>query len=158
MRGNGSRILAVAALAAALSGCGLGIPSSVTVASYAADGVSYALTGKGMADHALSAAAERDCALLRAAYREPVCRPDAKIEQDKRDERRAALAAALSSGAVPSGVVVLDVAPAAGPGAVEAEPARQIASWAPVDDGEDEGGPAGVAPLPSGFDPVAEMP
>lgn len=47
----------------ALGGCGL--PAPVVVASYAADGVSAAATGKTVTDHALSYATGQDCAMLR---------------------------------------------------------------------------------------------
>ena len=64
--------LAAALAVAALPGCGL--PTAVTVATYAADGVSFVATGKGVTDHALSAAVDRDCALLRAMNGDAVCR------------------------------------------------------------------------------------
>ena len=57
-----------------LAGCAL--PPVVTLASLAADGVSYAATGKSTTDHAISAIAGEDCALLRAAKEQAVCKPD----------------------------------------------------------------------------------
>jgi hypothetical protein len=57
-----------------VAGCAL--PPAVMVASLAADGVSYAATGKSTTDHAISAIAEEDCALLRVVKEESVCKPD----------------------------------------------------------------------------------
>lgn len=55
-----------------LAGCGL--PPAVTIASYALDGISFLSTGKSVGDHALSAVAQRDCALWRVVKDELVCR------------------------------------------------------------------------------------
>ncbi len=55
-----------------LAGCGL--PPLVTVASYALDGISFISTGKTVSDHALSAVAQKDCALFRLVKNELVCR------------------------------------------------------------------------------------
>jgi hypothetical protein len=64
--------LAAATVAAPLAGCG--IFESVTMAAYAVNGVSYASTGKSVMDHAASYGTGRDCALLRAAHDEDICR------------------------------------------------------------------------------------
>ncbi|MDX1485075.1 MAG: hypothetical protein R3229_11385 [Alphaproteobacteria bacterium] len=56
-----------------LAGCAM--PPAVTMLSLAADGVSYVATGKGTTDHALSALAGEDCALVRAVKEEAICRP-----------------------------------------------------------------------------------
>ncbi|MDD9878025.1 MAG: hypothetical protein OXR84_11350 [Magnetovibrio sp.] len=61
------------ALTAALSGCAA-LPPAATVAGIAANGLSYATTGKGTADHILSSATVSDCALHRGLGEEPVCR------------------------------------------------------------------------------------
>ncbi len=55
-----------------LAGCGL--PHAVTIASYALDGISFLSSGKTVSDHALSAVAQRDCALWRVVKNELVCR------------------------------------------------------------------------------------
>ncbi len=62
------------ALAAAflLSGCGL--PPAFTFVSYALDGMTLLSTGKSVGDHAISAAAEKDCAVWRVVKDEDVCR------------------------------------------------------------------------------------
>lgn len=60
-----------------LVGCAL--PPAVTVASLVADGVSYAITGKSTTDHALSAVARQDCALLRVVSDGAVCDPDGEV-------------------------------------------------------------------------------
>jgi hypothetical protein len=53
---------------------GCAVPPAVTVASVAADGVSYVATGKSVTDHGLSAATGRDCALLRPILEnKPIC-------------------------------------------------------------------------------------
>ncbi len=57
-----------------LSGCA--VPPAVTVASLAADGVSYVATGKSVTDHGLSAATGEDCALLRVVRHQSVCSND----------------------------------------------------------------------------------
>jgi hypothetical protein len=55
-----------------LSGCGL--PPAFTFASYALDGMALLSTGKSVSDHALSAAAKKDCAVWRVVKDEEVCR------------------------------------------------------------------------------------
>ena len=50
------------------------MPPAVSVASLAADGVSYVTTGKSVAEHGISAATGHDCALLRPVLPDkPVC-------------------------------------------------------------------------------------
>lgn len=57
-----------------LLAAGCAIPPAVTIASFAADGVSYAATGKSVTDHGISAATGHDCALLRPVIDDkPVC-------------------------------------------------------------------------------------
>lgn len=63
MSGNILRVAMAMAGVLALGGCGL--PAPVVVASYAADGVSAAATGRTVTDHALSYATGQDCAMLR---------------------------------------------------------------------------------------------
>ena len=55
-----------------VSGCFL--PANLTIVSLVVNGFSVAATGKGTADHALSVIASRDCAILRLATSEAVCR------------------------------------------------------------------------------------
>ena len=66
------RLSAVISLVATLSGC-LALPPAIQVASLAMDGLSYATTGKSVTDHALSAFAARDCAMLRALQGSEIC-------------------------------------------------------------------------------------
>ncbi len=54
----------------ALSACA---PTAVTLFSLTAGGVSYATTGKGITDHALSEVTQADCAMHRALRDQPVC-------------------------------------------------------------------------------------
>jgi hypothetical protein len=61
----------VLALAFALPGC---FPPAVTIASLAADGASYATSGRTVSDHGLSVATARDCkVLMHAIEGKPVC-------------------------------------------------------------------------------------
>ncbi|MEL0113422.1 MAG: hypothetical protein VW835_16955 [Rickettsiales bacterium] len=55
-----------------LGGCGL--PVAVQIASLAIDGISLVSTGKTTTDHALSTAANSDCALHRSLKGEDICR------------------------------------------------------------------------------------
>jgi hypothetical protein len=64
-------------LAPLLAGCA--VPPAVTIVSLVADGVSYAATGKSTTDHAISAVAGQDCALLRAAQDKAICDPDGDV-------------------------------------------------------------------------------
>ena len=66
-----TRIL-VLALPLFISGCFL--PVNMTIASLVVNGLSMAATGKGTADHALSAISNRDCNMLRMAKSEAICR------------------------------------------------------------------------------------
>lgn len=54
-----------------LSACAIPLP--LTIASYAADGVSAMATGKTLSDHALSAATGEDCALWRVFDEREIC-------------------------------------------------------------------------------------
>ncbi len=66
-----TRIL-ILALPLFVGGCFL--PVNMTIVSLVVNGFSVAATGKGTADHALSAISNQDCALLRVAKSEAVCR------------------------------------------------------------------------------------
>lgn len=60
-----------------LAGCAL--PPVVTVASLVLDGASYVATGKSTTDHAISALADEDCALLRVIDGKEICDPDGEV-------------------------------------------------------------------------------
>jgi hypothetical protein len=64
-------LVAIFGAAAGLGGCAL--PPVVAVASYSADIVSYAATGKTVTDHAYSAIARSDCSFIRILKRKPIC-------------------------------------------------------------------------------------
>jgi len=49
-------------------------PAAVTVASYGADGVSYAESGKSTTDHLASIVSKKDCAFWRMFRNEKICR------------------------------------------------------------------------------------
>lgn len=59
-------------MALALSACGA-IPTPLSVASYAVDGISYAVSGKALGDHALSAVMDQDCAMIRVVQGRYMC-------------------------------------------------------------------------------------
>ena len=79
------RRLWVLALVILLPGC---FPPAVTVASLAADGASYAATGKTLGDHGISVATDRDCAVIgRLIDGRPICvdrAPDPSIPVEDR--------------------------------------------------------------------------
>lgn len=54
-----------------LGGCTLPLP--VQIASWAADGLSFLATGKSVTDHGISAVAQQDCAMWRAATTGEIC-------------------------------------------------------------------------------------
>lgn len=60
-----------------LAGCAL--PPAVTIASLVLDGASYVATGKSTTDHAISALADEDCALLRVVDGKEICDPDGEV-------------------------------------------------------------------------------
>lgn len=66
-----------------LGACGL--PPAVSVASWALDGLSYAVSGKSVADHAISEVAQQDCALLRVVQGRQICEADADYEAGEDD-------------------------------------------------------------------------
>ena len=71
LEGKSVRIIAVSVLAFALGGCLL--PPAVSIASFAADGVSFVTTGKSVNDHVLSEVLDQDCALWRIVKSEEIC-------------------------------------------------------------------------------------
>jgi hypothetical protein len=91
-------------MALALDGCAL--PPIVAIASYSADIVSYAATGKTVTDHAYSAVARSDCSFIRVLREKPICvdEPNGKTKD--------VMTAGASSAAVPMS------------GAAPAEPVR----------------------------------
>jgi hypothetical protein len=69
------RVVLAIGLVFALGGCAVvAVPPAVTIASYAADGISYLATGKSLTDHAISEVADEDCVLFRAALLKNPCR------------------------------------------------------------------------------------
>ena len=88
-----------------LLAAGCAVPAAVTIASFAADGVSYAATGKSVADHGVSAATGHDCALLRPVIREKAVCDTAETER-AREIRVEQGQAAARPGAAPALVPV----------------------------------------------------
>ncbi len=66
-------ILGAFAALIGLTGCG--VPTAVTLASYAADGASFLSTGRSVTDHGISILLQKDCALFRIVRDQPVCKP-----------------------------------------------------------------------------------
>ena len=60
-----------------VGGCFL--PVNMTIASLVVNGLSLAATGKGTADHALSAISNQDCNMLRVAKSEAICRANETV-------------------------------------------------------------------------------
>ena len=102
-------MIAVLALPILLGACAL--PASFTIASLAVNGFSYATSGKGLGDHAISAVADEDCAVWRVLLNRPICRavdmPEAVV----------AAAAGVAAAPAPGGSEVLAVVLAVAPGA-----------------------------------------
>lgn len=115
-----------------VSGCAF-VPPQLALLGYAADGVSYVASGKSTTDHALSAALERDCRVLRVVQQERICRsePDAgevvalKVD-DSGDDRIAGLTDPLLADPLEDPVRLprdlADLAPYLGPVGRVAEP------------------------------------
>ena len=59
------------------------MPPAVSLASLAADGVSYVTTGKSVSDHGISVATGNDCALMRPVFTgKAMCRIDTTRGKD----------------------------------------------------------------------------
>ncbi len=83
------RIIIVPALLFLLNGCALlAIPPALTIASYAADGVSYMATGKSITDHMLSDALGRNCAVWRILRGRKICKDFTPLEVAARAKAR----------------------------------------------------------------------
>ncbi|MDH3229884.1 MAG: hypothetical protein OEN55_08845 [Alphaproteobacteria bacterium] len=67
------KFLIAAVFMGVLSGCS--VSPAVDAASWTVDGISYLLTGKGTMDHAVSAAAGQDCAMMRVIKNQRICVP-----------------------------------------------------------------------------------
>jgi len=65
------RIIVSIGLLFLLGGCAMS--SGMVALTYAATGVSYVSSGKGIADHALSASADKDCAIHRVIEGKDIC-------------------------------------------------------------------------------------
>ena len=74
LRNNRARLLSLTIFSPVLLG-GCALPPALEIASWALTSFSYAATGKGMGDHAISLAMEEDCAFHRVAFDGDLCRP-----------------------------------------------------------------------------------
>lgn len=91
-----TRIAAVSALPLVFSGCA--VSPVIALLSTAAEGVSFAFSGKSISDNAVSVAANRDCAFFRVLKGEAVCNdnptpPDDAIQTASADSSRIATTA-----------------------------------------------------------------
>ncbi len=99
------RILFSALALMVLSGCAVLI-NPTTIASAVVDGISYATTGKGSADHVISGLTDQDCAMHRGFTDKPVCNPS-KDEgnligvEPKSEDRQEVTNLAVSEGNLP---------------------------------------------------------
>ena len=115
-----------------LGGCA--VPTAVTVASLAADGVSYAATGKSVTDHGLSAATGEDCALLRVFQHRSVCHGDPERGKDVPVEigKASAPPPAPESRPAPAGTIARNRYVALGSFLDAGNAARAVARYAPL--------------------------
>jgi hypothetical protein len=72
----------VAVFMVVLGGCS--VSPTVDAVSWTVGGVSYLLTGKGTMDHAVSAAAGQDCAMMRVIKNQRICVP---LDEDVAGDR-----------------------------------------------------------------------
>ena len=83
----------------AVGGCGL-VPPAVSIASFAADAFSYAVSGKSVSDHGISAVMQENCAFLNLVKGEAVCapgpHPDIVMVAPREESERSLLAMALN--------------------------------------------------------------
>lgn len=118
------RKIAIPAIVAILALGGCASPIAVQVASFAADGIAYVATGKGLADHTLSAIAGGDCRISNSVRNRDVCAPY-KTEASEAE----AIVAALAPPREAELIRILSLAPAAGP-ASRAAPSANVRSSA----------------------------
>ena len=69
---NALRLVILLTISLWISGC-VSLPPMMNYASMALSGISYAATGKGPSDHALSFATHKDCTLMRVLLLKPIC-------------------------------------------------------------------------------------
>jgi hypothetical protein len=105
----------LSALAFALSGCAL--PAAVSFATLAADAGSFMISGKTVADHGLSVALDRDCAMLRV-FEGDICQDEPDYE-----------VAVATLVPLPDGGGDLDIAVAAGSEPVSDQETRPSDHW-----------------------------
>ncbi len=72
-----SRIAVLIALLAGVSGCVL--PPALTIASFVADGISMASSGKTVTDQAVSVLLQKDCRLWRLVQGKSICGSDTSV-------------------------------------------------------------------------------
>ncbi|GEM_PF-3546225 len=71
------RIIAVVAVGSGIAGCVL--PPAFTIASFVADGVSVASSGKTVTDHAISLLAHEDCRVWRLLQGKSICQAETTV-------------------------------------------------------------------------------
>lgn len=122
------RIARPVALVVALGACAA--PPAFTAASFIAEGISYALSGKSIPDHGLSMITQMDCAMLRVVKDGYVCRTEDSGEPvvvivSKDEEKEKAFR--VEEGLEPEGAALIL---ASTDGAAGASPTRRVAAAA----------------------------
>ncbi len=99
-----------------VGGCFL--PVNMTIVSLVVNGFSLAATGKGTADHALSAIANQDCNVLRVAKSEAICRASETVSTRLVSENEGVLRAGTKPDAASERDRRLYLSPSAAPTAL----------------------------------------
>jgi hypothetical protein len=83
------KLLVIVLVAFSQSGCfvGAAVGGSFMVQSTMASGASYAVSGKGISDHAISEVSDQDCKLFNLASGKPVCQQYAPIPINDKNKR-----------------------------------------------------------------------
>ncbi len=151
------RFILLGALATVLAGCVL--PPAVAIGSYAADGLSFIITGKSVSDHVLSEVVGEDCATWRMIKLESPCREYEDEDGDgmmAEEDAKTEIAAfePVEEGAYDRAAPVTAVTE------VAVEPRQTVASSGAVEQIEPATGGAGIAadPLAEARRPAADAP
>lgn len=138
------RIAVLIALVSGIAGCVL--PPALTIASFVADGLSMASSGKTVSDQAISLLAQKDCRLWRLIQGKSICGSDASVVAVAALPPALPLRAASPSLAPPAPAVAATAAPVEqAPAETAPTPAPQTPAAAPP--------PPSPAPLPAASNP-----
>ena len=101
------RLGLLAAIGVTMAGCGL--PPALMVASYVAEGILVATSGKTLGGHALSTVTQQDCAMWRILQGEDICQDPTLLDEA---EIMLASGAMPATGPISGGPLVADNTPA----------------------------------------------